>query len=223
MSAFKPGALHVIKDLEAAKAIADPLRLQIIEVLLPSPLTVKQIAEKLGLAPSKLYYHVNTLEKYGLIQVVDTVIHGNIIEKHFWITAYNYQVDQDIYNFNVQELEGKENIITMALTSLDTTRQDFIRSIEARAFNLEHGAEPQPRRVINSRELARIPDEKMDEFITKLQNLIHEFEGLDNPETKIGHPWALNVFLYPTFYYEDRDEDTPNGADHPHNAHSHTQ
>ncbi len=220
MSKFKPSALHVIKDLEAAKAIADPLRLQIIEVLLLTPLTVKQIAEKLGLAPSKLYYHVNTLEKHGIIRVVDTVVHGNLIEKHYWVSAYNYQVDQDIYNFNVQDIEGKENIISMALTALDTTRQDFIRSIEARAFNLEHGAEPNPRQVINSRELARIPADRMDEFITKLQNLIHEFEGLDDPEDESGHPWALNVFLYPTFYYEGSNGGPSHQADH---THPHTQ
>jgi DNA-binding transcriptional ArsR family regulator len=125
MKEFKPTNLHIIRDLDTAKAIADPLRLQIIEVLLNGPLTVKQISKKLGLAASRLYYHVNTLEKHDLIRVVDTSIHGNLIEKHYWVSAYNYRVDHDVYNINVQEAEGKENIISMALNSLDLVREDF--------------------------------------------------------------------------------------------------
>jgi len=207
MEPYKPAQVHIIKDLDAAKAISDPLRLQIIEVMIPAPLTVSQIAAKLGLAQSKLYYHVNTLEKYGLIQLVDTTVHGNIIEKHYWVTAFDYHLDHDLYNFNVSEPEGKENIISMALTTLDVVREDFARSIEARAFNLEHGADPHPRRVINAREIGWIPDDKMEIFQKKLNDLIHEFVEMDTPDTEQGHPWALNVFLYPTFYFEDQKPD----------------
>jgi len=207
MEDFIPAPLHIIKDLDAAKSIADPLRLQIIEVLLSSPLTVKEIAGKLGLAPSKLYYHVNTLEKHGLIQVVDTTIHGNIIEKHYWVTAYDYHVDKDLYNFNVTDSEGKENIISSVLTSLDTTREDFIHSIEAQAFNLEHGAEPHPRNVINFREVAHIPDDKMSEFQERLQALHTEFSELDDSDDEKTHPWAFTIFLYPTFNFEQLDSD----------------
>lgn len=199
---FRPAPLHIIQDLEAAKLISDPLRLQILEVLLAEPLTVKQIADKLGLAPSKLYYHVNSLEKYDLIQVVDTTVHGNIIEKHYWVTAYDYRLDENLFNFNVTEVEGKENIISMAISTLDTVRDDFIRSIEARAFNLEHGAEPHPRSVVNYREVCRIPEEKMNEFQSRFKALLDEFREMDDPDSTNGHPWVLNVFLYPSFYYE---------------------
>jgi DNA-binding transcriptional ArsR family regulator len=205
MKEFKPKNLHVIRDLEAAKAIHDPLRLQIIEVLLNRPLTVKEIAEKLGLAASKLYYHVNTLEKHDLIRVVDTTIHGNIIEKHYWVTAHNFTVDQEIYNFDVREDEGKENIIALALNQLDLLREDFTRSIEARAFNLEHGAEPHPRRVVQSREVCRIPDEKIEDFQARLKDLMKEFEDLNQPKNPDLQPWTLSVFLYPTFYFKDSD------------------
>ena len=202
MENFKPTELHLIKDLETAKAIADPLRLQIIEVLLNSPLTVKQIAKKLGLTASRLYYHVNTLEKHDLIRVVDTIIHGNIIEKHYWVTAFNFSVDQEIYNLNVQDTEGKENIISMVLRCLDLVRDDFSRSIEARAFNLEHGAETQPRHVIQSREVCRISDDNVEAFQRRLHALLKEFESLDEPENSRNQPWAFTVFLYPTFYFD---------------------
>jgi DNA-binding transcriptional ArsR family regulator len=202
MEDFKPADLHIIRDLEAAKAIADPLRLQIIEVLLHCPLTVNTIASKLGVAASRLYYHVNTLEKHGLIRVVDTTTHGNLIEKHYWVTAYDYSLDHEIFNFNVQEAEGKDNIISMALNSLDLVREDFSRSIEARAYNLEQGAEPYPRRVIQSREVCRVPEDKIESFQSRLKDLMKEFEDLDDPDNPGNQPWAFTIFLYPTFYFE---------------------
>jgi len=105
---YTPAPCLILTDLEAVKAIADPLRSQIIEVLSPEPLTVNQIAEKLGLAPSKLYYHVNMLEKHGFLKVVDTTVRGNIIEKHYWISAYDYDIEKDLLNFNVTTSDGKE-------------------------------------------------------------------------------------------------------------------
>ncbi|MGB7093974.1 MAG: winged helix-turn-helix domain-containing protein, partial [Anaerolineales bacterium] len=68
MEEFKPAPVMMVKDLETLKILADPLRNQILEILAPEKLTINQMAEKLGLAPSKLYYHINLLEKYGLIQ-----------------------------------------------------------------------------------------------------------------------------------------------------------
>lgn len=207
MNDFTPENLYIIRDMDAAKAIHDPLRLQIIEVLLHSPLTVKQIAAKLGLAASKLYYHVNTLEKHDLIRVVDTTIQGNLIEKHYWVRAFNYTVDQGLYNLDVQDNEGVDNLIAMAFNHLDTVRDDFARSIEARAFNLEHGAEPHPRHVIQSREVCRIPDDKIEVFQARLQELMKEFEALDEPNEASLQPWAFSIFLYPSFYYEHPDGD----------------
>ena len=65
-----PEPTMMINDLESLKVFSDPLRNQIMEILAPEKLTINQIAKKLGLAPSKLYYHINLLEKHGLIQEV---------------------------------------------------------------------------------------------------------------------------------------------------------
>jgi DNA-binding transcriptional ArsR family regulator len=204
---FTPAPSLILTDLEAVKAIADPLRNQIIEVLSPEPLTVNQIAEKLGLAPSKLYYHVNMLEKHGFLKVIDTTVRGNIIEKHYWITAYDYDIEKDLLNFNVTTHDGKENIITMFLTTIDTTREDFVRSIEARAFNLEHGADPHPRHVLNYRAVCQISESHILEFRERLDALVKEFAEMDEPEAEDAHPWAFTAVLYPSFYYGDSNED----------------
>lgn len=201
---IEPKLVFTIHDLEALKVIADPLRNHIMETLQPSPLTVNQIAEKLGLSPSKLYYHVNLLEQHGFIRVVKTTVHGNLIEKHYWITALDFDVDKDLLNFRTEQ--GKENINAMFVSVIDTTREDILRSLQARAFNLEHGAEAHPRQTCLVRALSHISDQQTAEFIQRLGELVKEFEAADDPEADDKQNHALTIALYPSFYY-----DQPNG------------
>ena len=63
---FRPADEFVVKDLETMKVVTHPLRLQILEYLLAQPRTVKEIAEEIGTTPTKLYYHINLLEKHGM-------------------------------------------------------------------------------------------------------------------------------------------------------------
>ncbi len=206
MMEFQPAPTFTIGDLETLKVIADPLRGQIVEVLVPEPNTINQIAAKLGLAPSKLYYHVNMLEKVGLIKVVDTTQRGNIIEKHYWVTALDYRVEDGLFNFSTPE--GQQNISDLMIAPVETTRLDIIRSLEARAFNLEHGAEKRPREVMISRELSRISDEKAMEFIGRFKELVEEFTLADEPDADLdAQAHALMIAFYPTFYYEKAESD----------------
>ncbi|MBC8504941.1 MAG: helix-turn-helix transcriptional regulator [Anaerolineales bacterium] len=206
MEKFQPAPTFTIEDLETIKVIADPLRGQIVEMLVSEPNTINQIATKLGLAPSKLYYHVNLLEKVGLIKVVDTTQRGNIVEKHYWVTALDYRVDESLFNFSTPE--GKQNISHLMLAPLETTRQDLLRSLEARTFNLEHGAESHPRQVMITRELSHISDEKAEEFMKRFNALAKEFSAADDPEIDADAPvYALTIAFYPTFYYEDTESE----------------
>jgi len=206
MDDFQPAPTFTIGDLETLKVIADPLRGQIVEILVSEPKTINQIAAKLRLAPSKLYYHVNLLEKVGIIQVVDTTQRGNIIEKHFWVTALDYRVEESMFNFSTPE--GQQNISDLMIAPLETTRLDIIRSLEARAFNLEHRAEKHPRQVMITRELSRITDEQADDFRERFKALVEEFTAADDPGTDDdAQAHALTMAFYPTFYYEGAGEE----------------
>jgi DNA-binding transcriptional ArsR family regulator len=88
---FVPAESYLVSDLETLKVLADPLRLRIRE-LMGKPTTVKQVAAKLDLPATKLYYHINLLEKHGLIVLVDTRVVSGIIEKHYQVAAHNVRV-----------------------------------------------------------------------------------------------------------------------------------
>ena len=196
---YEPIPLQTITSLEALKVAADPLRNQIMELIAPEPITVSAVAEKLGLTPNKLYYHINLLEKHDFIKVVDTEVRGNLIEKTYWLTAFDVDIDPDLLNFGTPE--GQQHVSDMFLSAVDATRADIHRSLEARAANLGQGAEPNPRKVLLSRSTVKVSDEKADEFMDRFNKLIKEFNDADQKDSD-EQVWALSAFLYPSFYYE---------------------
>ena len=85
----------LVDDLEMLKVIAHNTRLDILQSL-KKPKTVKEIARLLKLPATKLYYHVNLMEKHGLIQVVETNIVSGIVEKKYQVVARNYRIDDQL-------------------------------------------------------------------------------------------------------------------------------
>src|SRR5438094_7565266 len=69
--------------LTQVRALAHPLRLRLIEPFASGPLTAKQAAQKLGQPPTRLYYHVATLERAGLLRLARTRAVRGATEKYF--------------------------------------------------------------------------------------------------------------------------------------------
>ena len=191
-----------IKDLETLRAVSDPMRIQIIELLTAQNLTVKQVAEKLGLAPSKLYYHFGALEKLGMIEVAETRMVSNMVEKVYQSNADQLDVDPSLLKFSKEGDNESFNILISS--TIDATREDIIRSLQARQFQLDQGATEQSRRFIINRVVSQIPEERVAEFQERLVQLIQEFEGEDERASRKAnlHPYALTVALYPSFYFD---------------------
>jgi DNA-binding transcriptional ArsR family regulator len=189
-----------VSDLETLRAIADPLRVQILELMEGQSLTVKQVAEKLGLATSKLYYHFGALEKLGLIEVAETRMVANMLEKKFRSNADLLDVDPALFKFSK---EGDNEPINILLAStIDATRDDLLRSLQARQFQLEQGADEQPRRLIINRVVSRVPEHRIEEFQERLMKLLQEFEAEDQTSKPSDQPYALSLAFYPSFYFD---------------------
>src|SRR5262245_11195131 len=69
--------------LERVRALAHPLRLRLVELFAAGPLTAKQAAEKRGQPPTRLYHHVATLERAGLLRLKETRQVRGATEKYF--------------------------------------------------------------------------------------------------------------------------------------------
>ena len=53
------------------RALADPLRIRLLECLWGQPQSAKELAEWAGLPPDRLYYHLAQLEQAGLIEIAE--------------------------------------------------------------------------------------------------------------------------------------------------------
>jgi DNA-binding transcriptional ArsR family regulator len=53
------------------RALADPLRIRLLECLWGGPQSAKELAEWVGLAPDRLYYHLAQLEEAKLIEIAE--------------------------------------------------------------------------------------------------------------------------------------------------------
>lgn len=90
--------VYTIQDLGQLKALADPLRVRILEALVERPRTTKQVAERLGEKPTKLYHHVEALDKVGLIELHSTRPNRGTLEKYFQAVARSFRADPDLFS-----------------------------------------------------------------------------------------------------------------------------
>jgi hypothetical protein len=93
--------------------------------------------------------------------------------------------------------------MTAMVTPIDSTREDILRSLEARATALDQGAEEHPRQVVIYREQRRMSDQSADRFAARLKAVLDEFEEFEEEEEgEDTHLRALTAVYYPSFYYD---------------------
>ena len=194
---------YIITDLETLRVYADPVRVQIFEMLATAPQTVRELAEKLGFQPSKLYYHINLLEKHNLIKVVDTRLVANLVEKQYAAVAANLDVDPQLFS-NTPSVEGSA-LTSVIQSTIDLTREDLLCSLQARLYNLEQGATPKKRELVLNRVQSYLTDEKADEFRIRLVQLMQEFTQASLGKAASGQVdvqlYTLMAAYYPNFYF----------------------
>ena len=81
----------MLTDLDQIRVLADPLRVRLLVAFAVDPKTTKQVAEELGEKPTKLYHHVDALEKIGLIRLVRTRRNRGTLEKYYQAVARRFE------------------------------------------------------------------------------------------------------------------------------------
>jgi hypothetical protein len=139
--------------------------MQIVELLIRGP-DRQTGGGKTGTCPRQTVLPLQYLEKLGLIEVAETRMVANMVEKVYHASADMLDVDPSLFRF---AKEGENEPLNMAVTSIiDATRDDLIRSFQARQFQLEQGAKEQPRLAIINRLISRLPEERVAEFQERL-------------------------------------------------------
>jgi predicted transcriptional regulator len=117
-----------IENIEQLRAVADLLRLRIIDTLIKQPMTVTQLGEMMGEAPAKMHYHVRELEKVGLLKLVETREKGGILEKYYQPIARELSVDKALLSAPSDESQAMLRALLGQIT--EGFLREFRRTIE---------------------------------------------------------------------------------------------
>jgi DNA-binding transcriptional ArsR family regulator len=190
----------MLKDLDQIRVFAHPLRARIVEAFADKPRTAKQVAEMIGQKPTKLYHHVDALERVGLIELVKTKKKRGTVENYYRTVAKRFSVDNRVFQAKVNDKEMFEEFRSMFTTLLENTMQEINESISERLIC----PEKKKRGAILTRKHIRTTRDNIE----KLQQKIHRF--LDDitaiGDNKGNAEYRLTLVFYPLVKKKKRGE-----------------
>lgn len=176
--------MRVLNDPEVLRLIADPLRLRILELLRQAPRTVTELAELLGLARTRLYYHVRLLESHDLITVAETHVVAGITEKRYRVTAFRFSVDKTLFG-SLRDDQAPLDVLLSVI--LDEVATEIRRAVQSGLIELEKTGkdEIRPNRMVVGRRWYRFNDADVAEFARRYDEFQATFanQGVDDPSS----------------------------------------
>jgi DNA-binding transcriptional ArsR family regulator len=125
---------HTLADWRHVRALADPLRMRILDAMKSGPRTTKQVAGLLGEPPTKLYHHVEVLEKAGLVRLQSTRPNRGTIERYYQSVAAEFVVDRQLLEGRALS-RGRRGYEALFLSALEATLNEARKSVAAGLFN----------------------------------------------------------------------------------------
>ncbi len=219
-----PREIHTITDLRQVKVLADPLRLKILEELSRQARTTKQVAKILGEKPTKLYHHVESLARVGLIALHRTRQNRGTLEKYYLAIARGFLTDAEIFcagksaGESAVETESWQAIAAALLESSAVELRGLARTGEpaCRDSEHEHGppVAPPARPGICAQLKLHAGDARVAEIQEKLESLLKEIQALDCDEHEGHVPYRMTLAFYPLDCSDPRgDRVDPVGGD----------
>lgn len=95
-----------IETGEQLRAISDPLRRRLLEIFGDEALTTKQAAIVMNEKPTKLYHHVDLLERTGLIELVKTRQNRGTMEKYYRTVARKLSISRELIEVSAGKVEN---------------------------------------------------------------------------------------------------------------------
>ena len=183
--------LLVVTAPEQLRALADPLRSTLLELLLERAATVNELAVAVGRPKSSVAYHVNQLVDAGLLRVVRTRRVRAIEERFYGRVARTYYVGALSRPEDKRVAAGINGLAEAAAESAAAHATDELRC------TLVH---------------ARIPIEDVREFWAEVQALARRFTQIPRAGDQVyGFAAGLYPTDAPTLPDTDTDPDTDRG------------
>jgi DNA-binding transcriptional ArsR family regulator len=152
------------------KALADPVRSQILDLVLERAATVTELAQALNRPKSSVAYHVDILVDVGLLTVVRT--------------RRVRAIEERLYG-----RVGRTIVIGAGPVPEGTARHSFLAQAQAEA------RVPTPRQMLATLRHARIPEDRAEEFFERVVEIAEEFTELPREGDVV---FGFVAAVYPT-------------------------
>jgi DNA-binding transcriptional ArsR family regulator len=141
------------------KALADPLRLRIVEALWETPRSARELAECVGLPADRLYYHLGQLEQAKLIEVAEyRRLSGGKVERVYAPAEVEPPGDA----------ADPEEMVTFLGSVLDATRADISTAYRAKQ-------DGRRREVDVHRGTVRLTEQALTELRAQMEQLVRAY------------------------------------------------
>lgn len=203
-----------LEHYDQLKSLSDPLRGRIVSLLIPKSLTGQQLSQELGIPRAKIHYHLNELEKNGLIAVAKNEVKNGIIQKFYRSVARGYYPaahllpnDAEVGNFlRGSTIHALERARVMATTAPE------------RAFTVKSANQDEWPRLTVQLQL-RTSEERIAAWHKKYRELIQEITELELAEDDPDGKWYYVIasgFEIDEPWFEDTGLENEASSNDPH-------
>lgn len=185
---------YQITDLEQVQALSHPLRMRIIETLTTAdPMTTKQIADALDEKPTKLYHHMDKLQKVGLIRLTHTRQNRGATEKYYETIAKQFRAGPDLFGED-NASEQKNALGPMINTMFGNTTAELQRLVR----DAKPGDDLDDIGLLSYIEM-HLEQEQIETVQQKLRDVLDYLQSLDEPgsDTEGLRKYRLTIAHYP--------------------------
>ena len=156
------------------RVLADPLRIRLLEAMWFNPRSAKELAESVGLAPDRIYYHLHQLEQAAAIEVSGyRPLPGGKVERLYQRAEAEPPAEES----------SPEEMAAFLGAVLDATKLDITAAHMAKA-------DGQRRDVAVTRAAVRLTNEGLTELRRMLNDVQERFAGPEFTDPEAEGTWV---------------------------------
>lgn len=185
---FEPADIYNIDTLEKLQVISNPLRMKILECVIPKARTIKEIGDLLGMQSNTRYYHMSELTEAGMARVVHSELVSGIQQKWYRASARYFRLEPHLLYTN--DARGTDDPAgAFLIAAIERTLNEFKTS-------LDHGLiDKSGESMIVTRRTIRATPEQAMEFKARLRQLEEDFSAAQDSEGTLR--LELGIALFP--------------------------
>lgn len=201
---MKQKDMLILKTYEQLKSLSDPLRVRIVSLLTEEIHSGQELSHITGISRSKIHYHLQDLEKNGLVKMVKENKKRNMTQKLYQAAAKSFIPATELLPFH-EEFGESRRLVT--ISTLDRAKSRALAAPEI-GF-LTESENPKEWSRISTQTEVRTTKEQFKEWIAKYHNLLDELQKINDLE-KEDADWfyvATVGFQIDEPYFKDQEDD----------------